>query len=424
MLVLGYLARHPERISHAVVVEPGILNPISAREFVRRFKASQSLWDALPLVKYILLTPFVSSKDGHERFDYVMTRLMNRAKPGGPYQREGEAMPADAFERAGYAAFDGMLKPVLDHPESFTQNIAHNAAAYKGKLLMLSSECSFIGYRFQQEFHIPSLPAQTVHLEAKAMGHNMLTLNPACPSFRSYFRFSWLNFCGWHSTCWAKRPIPPKISGIRTHMTLHRLHSLSAVLIAAFACLHIANHLAGLAGTAAHIAFMEAARPVYRFLLVELALLSCIAFQVVSGLVMVVRGWKQRHGFIPWLQAISGAYLSFFLVVHVGAVLFGRAALDLDTNFYFAAAGFHVAPFQFFFAPYYFFAVVALFTHLGCAAYWHAQSRPRVTRVLVVALPAAVGAVVSLLIVLSLAGAFFPVDVPAKYKATYGQSTR
>ena len=44
---------------------------------------------------------------------------------------------------------------------------------------MLSSECSFIGYRFQQEFHIPSLPELTVHLEAKAMGHNMLTLNPA-----------------------------------------------------------------------------------------------------------------------------------------------------------------------------------------------------------------------------------------------------
>ena len=179
MLVLGYLARHPERVSHAVVVEPDILNPISTREFVRLFKASQSLWDALALVKYILLTPFFSSKDGHERFDYVMTWLMNRAKQGGPYQCEGEAMPADAFERAGYAAFDSMLKPVLDHPKSFTQDLTHNLAAYKGKLLMLSSECIFIGYRFQQEFHIPSLPAQTVHLEAKAMGHNMLTLNPA-----------------------------------------------------------------------------------------------------------------------------------------------------------------------------------------------------------------------------------------------------
>ncbi len=179
MLVVGYLGRHPERVSHAVVVEPGILNPISAKEFVRRFKASQSWWDALPLLKYILLTPFVSSKDGHERFDYVMTRLMNRTKPGGAYQCEGESMPKNAFERAGYDAFDNMLKPVLDHPENFTHDLTHHVTAYKGKLLMLSSECSFIGYKYQQEFHIPSLPAQTVHLEAKAMGHNMLTLNAA-----------------------------------------------------------------------------------------------------------------------------------------------------------------------------------------------------------------------------------------------------
>jgi proline iminopeptidase len=179
MLVLGYLGRHPERVSHAVVAEPGILNRVTAREFVHRFKASQSLWDALPLVKYILLTPFVSNKDGHERFDYVMTRLMNRAKPGGPYQCEGESMPADAFARAGYAAFDSMLKPVLDDPARFTQDLTKNVATYRGKLLMLSSECSFIGYKYQQEFHIPSLPAQTVHLEAKAMGHNMLTLNSA-----------------------------------------------------------------------------------------------------------------------------------------------------------------------------------------------------------------------------------------------------
>lgn len=179
MLVVGYIDKHPERVSHAVVVEPGILNPASAKEFVRLFKASQSLWDALPLLKYISLTPFVSSRDGHERFDYVMTRLMNRAKPGGPYQCEGESMPQNSFERAGYDSFANMLKPVLEHPENFTKDLAYNIAAYKGKLLMLSSECSFIGYKFQQEFHIPSLPAQTVHLEAKAMGHNMLTLNAA-----------------------------------------------------------------------------------------------------------------------------------------------------------------------------------------------------------------------------------------------------
>jgi len=207
-------------------------------------------------------------------------------------------------------------------------------------------------------------------------------------------------------------------------MTLRKLHATSAVLIVAFACLHIANHLAGLAGAARHIAFMKAARTVYRFPLVELALLSCVAFQVGSGLTLVVRGWKERRGFIAWLQAISGGYLSFFLVAHVGAILFGRTVLKLDTNLYFAAAGFYVTPFQFFFAPYYFLAVVALFTHLGCAAYWQFQGSSRAARVLVVAIPCVVGVAVSLLIVLSLAGTLYPVGVPAQYKATYGRPSR
>ena len=43
---------------------------------------------------------------------------------------------------------------------------------------MLSSECSFIGYTYQEEFHRAPMPRLAVHLEAKFKGHNMLTLNP------------------------------------------------------------------------------------------------------------------------------------------------------------------------------------------------------------------------------------------------------
>jgi len=75
---------------------------------------------------------------------------------------------------------------------------------------------------------------------------------------------------------------------------------------------------------------------------------------------------------------------------------------------------------QFFFAPYYFLAVLALFTHLGCALYWQMQAKSRLARILAVALPSGVGFVISLLVVLSLAGVFYPIDVPAAYKATYG----
>lgn len=177
MLTVGYLGRHPERVSHAVVVEPGILNAKSAEEFVRRLKASQSIRDGLTLLRFIARGLLVSSVDGHERFDYVMTRMLNQTKPGGPYQCAGESMPADSFTRAGFAAFANTLKPVLDHPERFTDDLTQGTAAYRGKLLMLSSECSFIGYDYQQRLHLPLLPPQTIHLEAKRMGHNMLTLN-------------------------------------------------------------------------------------------------------------------------------------------------------------------------------------------------------------------------------------------------------
>jgi succinate dehydrogenase/fumarate reductase cytochrome b subunit len=202
-------------------------------------------------------------------------------------------------------------------------------------------------------------------------------------------------------------------------MRLRALHRTSAVLVAAFACLHIANHLSALSGVASHIAFMEATRAVYRQRTVEDVLLLCVAFQVVSGLRLIASGWTQRHGMIAWLQAIAGAYLAFFLLVHVGAILFGRSVLNLDTNFYFAAAGFNVPPYQYFFAPYYFLAVLALFTHLGCAAYWRLHAAARAIGVLAMVLAMLVGSIVSLLIVLSLAGMLQPVEVPAKYKATY-----
>jgi succinate dehydrogenase/fumarate reductase cytochrome b subunit len=104
-------------------------------------------------------------------------------------------------------------------------------------------------------------------------------------------------------------------------MNLRKLHGLSALVVAAFVLVHIANHLAGLAGPDVHIAFMKTARSIYRFRVVEIVLLGCVAFQIVSGLTLLVRGWKQRQGFVAWVQAISGALLAFFLIVHVASVL-------------------------------------------------------------------------------------------------------
>ncbi len=203
-------------------------------------------------------------------------------------------------------------------------------------------------------------------------------------------------------------------------MRLRHLHRASAFVLVAYAFLHIANHLAALHSVSAHVEVMDFLRKLYRQPLVELLLLACVAFQVCSGLLLAVRGWAARVGRVAWLQAISGMYLALFLLIHVGAVLIGRSVLHLDTNFFYAAAGFHVHPYQWFFAPYYSLAVAALFAHLGCALYWMFDAPQRKKAVLLLAGTLGLGVLFSALITLSLAGAFAPVEVPDEYKATYG----
>lgn len=200
------------------------------------------------------------------------------------------------------------------------------------------------------------------------------------------------------------------------------LHRWSATVLGAFVLVHLVNHLVGLQGVEAHMAYMRVARLVYRLPVVEGVLLAAAAAQMLSGAVMLRSGtlWPPRRS-MRSLQQWSGLYLGVFLAIHVGAVLLGRGLLNLDTTFHFASAGFHVWPFGWFFAPYYGLAVLALGAHVGCAL--HAGLRRRGTAVPVlrvaVLVPTAAGGVAGLLIVGMLAGWLVPVEVPARYLAPF-----
>lgn len=195
-------------------------------------------------------------------------------------------------------------------------------------------------------------------------------------------------------------------------------HRTTAIIVTIFGVAHLSNHLAALASVEAHLHFMEQLRMVYRQPVIETGLLLCVTFQAASGLWLVCSNWKARSGVIEWLQAASGAYLALFLAIHVAAVLMGRAVFGLDTNFHFAAAGLHVRPFQYFFAPYYFLAVLALLTHLGCALSWYVGARIRL-RVFVIAVSVSIGVVISTLISAALMGKIYPYEVPEQYRNTY-----
>lgn len=193
---------------------------------------------------------------------------------------------------------------------------------------------------------------------------------------------------------------------------LRRLHAASAALIGLFIAVHMANHLVGLFGEQRHIAFMHAARTFYRLPLIELPLLLLFGWQAISGLTMVMRGWRGRTGAIAWAQALSGGYLAVFLLIHIAAVLSGRSS-GIDTDVRFAGEGLG-AGLAWFFIPYYGLAVTALATHLGCALYWARGGRePRLVGGAVAA-----GAIFAALILMSLGGVFFPVHPHALQTAS------
>ena len=70
---------------------------------------------------------------------------------------------------------------------------------------------------------------------------------------------------------WVVEAITPRDAQRRymLHLNLRRVHRASALLLVAFACAHIGNHLWALRGAAAHIELMDGLRLVYRHPLVE-----------------------------------------------------------------------------------------------------------------------------------------------------------
>ncbi len=200
-------------------------------------------------------------------------------------------------------------------------------------------------------------------------------------------------------------------------MLLRRIHRSSAVIIMIFALLHISNHLFAISGVANHIAVMNSLRVIYRNPFVEILLLCAVVVQIITGLRLFWTGGNKRSSFLDWVQAFSGLYLAFFLVIHVSAVLVERNVFRLDSNFYFAAAGLLRFPLLLFFVPYYFLSVAAIFTHLGCGLRRAMMARraeglgSRMAYLMML-----MGIIIAGIIVATFSGLFYEIVLPTEYR--------
>jgi proline iminopeptidase len=178
MLAVAFAGRRPDLVSHLVAAEPGILNPEMAKIFVEKQKNGQSIFSMLKMIPYFVGSLFVKTVDGEERFDYVMTAILN-ASGGPPAQCENSSLPDGSFLRAGYRVFDESIMKMMKDPSNFRWDLTQGIQNYRGKLLLLSSACSHLGYEYQERHHRPLLPASTQHLRLEKTGHDMFTTDPA-----------------------------------------------------------------------------------------------------------------------------------------------------------------------------------------------------------------------------------------------------
>jgi succinate dehydrogenase/fumarate reductase cytochrome b subunit len=144
-------------------------------------------------------------------------------------------------------------------------------------------------------------------------------------------------------------------------------HGCSAAVISLFAIAHLANHVsAAWGGGDGHIAMMTVLRSAYRAAPVEAVLLACVAFQAVSGLLLLRPHAERERSWWTTAQMSSGAYLAVFFLSHLTAALRARWLRGVDTNWrWLTADSMLTDPWSTRLAPYYFLAVVAFGVHAG-----------------------------------------------------------
>lgn len=167
---------------------------------------------------------------------------------------------------------------------------------------------------------------------------------------------------------WLARDAPrPLAAPSRKRLAVAHGFSALAILIL-FILPHLFNHLAGIVSGGAHIQVMKLARLDYRNSIIEPLLLGLIAFQLISGFVLVRRKLARAGDFFATLQTMTGVYVGIYLLAHMTAAFSARGA-GTDTNWNWLTDNDqglldHLSSFTL--VAHYWVGPVAIVTHVAC----------------------------------------------------------
>ena len=176
MLVTAYLGQHPERVSHAVLAEPGFLTSemaeISGVRFGPRWEAG-FLWRAT-LDWFESL--HVENHDGHARADYFLGKVAPYAN-SEYYCHNKVPQSAKLYWRAGAQASNAIIGKVTDSQGRIQIDLTKGLKHYTKPVLILASECNRLGgIEFQKRQS--AFFANTRMVVIRHSGHMMFSEQP------------------------------------------------------------------------------------------------------------------------------------------------------------------------------------------------------------------------------------------------------
>lgn len=192
MLASGYLARHPDRVEHVVLAEPGMLTSEKAKEYFEAFQIGIN-WT---VIKAFTLIAFESlhmkDPDKQARMDYIWGRISQLDVPGNPMRKyfcdENVKNGYVPFWRLGSVASQAIVRKAMDEEGNVQIDLVNGLEKATQKVLFLSGECNqIIGPAFQAD-HLAYFPnAEMVVI--KGAGHSMLGEKPeeCLAVIREYF---------------------------------------------------------------------------------------------------------------------------------------------------------------------------------------------------------------------------------------------
>lgn len=151
MLVSAYIGRHPQKVSHAILAEPGFLTTEMVKEAGISFGPKLDLDFLFFASKVWFQSLHIKGPDAHASADYFLGQVAPQANP--EYYCDG-VVPEVGGElwRAGAISMQNMMQLMMDSNGNVDINLIAGVDNFKNKILFLASGCNTkIGAEYQKK---------------------------------------------------------------------------------------------------------------------------------------------------------------------------------------------------------------------------------------------------------------------------------